>query len=84
MIPISWFTHNKRNYARDESSAPGAELSSLFMLTGKPHLPILQALKSRDLFEDKLTPRAKLLTEIQKIEYITNVKVIEGSSSIEI
>ena len=40
--------------------------------------------KSRDLFEDKLTPRAKMLSEIQKIEYITNVKVIEGSSSVEI
>ena len=40
--------------------------------------------KSRNLFEDKLTPRAKFLSEIQKIEYITNVKVIEGSSSVEI
>lgn len=40
--------------------------------------------KSRDIFEDKLTPRAKLLSEIQQINYITNVKVIEGSSSVEI
>lgn len=40
--------------------------------------------KSRELFEDKLTPRAKLLSGIQKIDYITNVKVIEGSSSVEI
>jgi len=40
--------------------------------------------KSRDLFEDKLTPKSKLISEIQKFEYITNVKVIEGSSSIEI
>ena len=40
--------------------------------------------KSRDVFEDKLTPRSKLLNEIQKIDYITNVKVIEGSSSVEI
>jgi len=40
--------------------------------------------KSREIFEDKLTPRANLLSEIQKIDYITNVKVIEGSSSVEI
>lgn len=40
--------------------------------------------KSRALFEDKLTPKAALLTEIQKFDYISNVKVIEGSSSVEI
>ena len=40
--------------------------------------------KSRDLFEDKLTPKAALLTEIQQFDYVTNVKVIEGSSSVEI
>ena len=40
--------------------------------------------KSREFFEDKLTPKATLLKEIQKLEYISNVKVIEGSSSIEI
>jgi len=36
------------------------------------------------VFEDKLTPKAQLLKEIQSINYITNIKVIEGSSSIEI
>lgn len=40
--------------------------------------------KARGVFEDKLTPRAALLSEIQKFDYITNVKIIEGSSSIEI
>ena len=40
--------------------------------------------KSREVFEDKLTPRAKLLSELQSISYIKNVKVIEGSSSVEI
>lgn len=40
--------------------------------------------KSREIFEDKLTPKAALLTEIQKFDYVTNVKVIEGSSSVEI
>ena len=40
--------------------------------------------KSRDLFQDKLTPKAALLTEIQKFDFISNVKVIEGSSSVEI
>lgn len=40
--------------------------------------------KSRELFEDKLTPKSALLSEIQKIGYINNIKVIEGSSSVEI
>ena len=40
--------------------------------------------RAKAVFEDKLTPKAKLLSEIQRIDYITNVKVIEGSSSVEI
>lgn len=40
--------------------------------------------RAKVIFEDKLTPKAKLLSEIQRIDYITNVKVIEGSSSVEI
>jgi hypothetical protein len=39
--------------------------------------------KTRDVFEDKLTPKSALLAEIQKFDFITNVKVIEGSSSVE-
>ncbi|TFF90918.1 MAG: DUF4956 domain-containing protein [Promethearchaeota archaeon] len=58
-----------------------------FIVTFKKKSPLLSLSsfkKSRDTFEDKLTPKAKLLAEIQKIPYIKNVKVIEGSSSIEI
>jgi len=58
-----------------------------FIVTFKQKSPLFSLSsfkKSREIFEDKLTPKANLLSEIQKIDYISNVKVIEGSSSIEI
>jgi len=58
-----------------------------FIVTFKEKSPLFSLSsfrKSRDIFEDKLTPKAKLLREIQKISYLTNVKVIEGSSSVEL
>ena len=58
-----------------------------FIVTFKQKSPLFSITsfkKSRNIFEDKLTPKAELLSEIQKIGYIKNVKVIEGSSSVEI
>ncbi|MFX0071064.1 MAG: DUF4956 domain-containing protein [Candidatus Hermodarchaeota archaeon] len=58
-----------------------------FIVTFKQKSPLLSLSsfkKSRNIFEEKLTPKSQLLAEIQKIPFIKNVKVIEGSSSIEI
>jgi len=58
-----------------------------FIVTFKEKSPLFSLSsfrKSRDIFEEKLTPKAKLLQEIQSITNITNVKVIEGSSSVEL
>ena len=58
-----------------------------FIVTFKQKSPLFSLTsfkKSREIFEDKLTPKAQLLREIQNFKYITHVKVIEGSSSVEI
>ena len=58
-----------------------------FIVTFKEKSPLFSLSsfkKNRNVFEDKLTPKSQLLREIQKINYISNVKVIEGSSSVEI
>jgi hypothetical protein len=58
-----------------------------FIVTFKQKSPLFSLSsfrKSRDIFEEKLSPKAKLLSDLQSISYIKNVKVIEGSSSVEI
>ena len=58
-----------------------------FIITFKQKSPLFSLSsfrKNRDVFEDKLTPKAQLLREIQKFDYVTNIRVIEGSSSVEI
>ncbi|MFX1445367.1 MAG: DUF4956 domain-containing protein [Promethearchaeota archaeon] len=58
-----------------------------FIITFKEKSPLFSVSslrKSRNIFEEKLSPRAKFLKEIQKFDFITNVRIIEGSSSVEI
>ncbi len=50
----------------------------------KKKTAILKKSKKREDLIDKLGPKSKLLSEIQKIEYITDIKLIEGSSAEEL
>ncbi|MHA2006723.1 MAG: DUF4956 domain-containing protein [Promethearchaeota archaeon] len=54
-----------------------------FIVTFKKKSKLLSIKKSRE-FAGELDSKAGLLSEIQKIPYVSNVKVIEGSSSVEI
>ena len=55
-----------------------------FIITFKKRRKLLTLKQKREVIEEYLTPKSALLKQLQDIKYITNVKVIEGSSSIEI
>ena len=55
-----------------------------FIITFKSKSNLSKVLKKGRTVHDKLDSKAALLSEIQKIEHISNVKIIDGSSSIEI
>ncbi|MBD3339993.1 MAG: DUF4956 domain-containing protein [Candidatus Lokiarchaeota archaeon] len=55
-----------------------------FIVTFKKKRKLLSLKDEREAFDDKLSPKSTLLKELQQINYISNVKVIEGSSSIEL
>jgi hypothetical protein len=54
-----------------------------FIVTFKQKTKLLSLKKSRGI-PMEIGSKAELLSEVQKIPYISNVKVIEGSSSVEI
>ena len=55
-----------------------------FIVTFKTKRRKLLTFNKREIVDEGLAPKSALLSELQKIEYITNIKVIEGSSSIEL
>ncbi len=55
-----------------------------FIITFKSRRKLLTFRKGREVFDETLTPKSSLLAELQKIQYIKNIKVIEGSSSLEL
>ena len=55
-----------------------------FVITFKAKKKLLSFRYKREMIGEALTPKATLINDLQKIQYITNVKVIEGSSSVEI
>ena len=46
-----------------------------FIVTFKARRKLLTFKKDREVFDDALTPKSALLSELQKVKYITNVKV---------
>jgi hypothetical protein len=54
-----------------------------FIVTFKKKSKLISLKKGREISKE-VGSKVDLLSEIQKIQYITNVKVIEGSSSVEI
>jgi hypothetical protein len=55
-----------------------------FIVTFKARRKLLSFKNKREVFDDALTPKSALLSELQSIASITNIKVIEGSSSVEL
>ena len=55
-----------------------------FIVTFKTKRKLLTFNKQREIFDEALAPKSALLSELQKVKYITNIKVIEGSSSVEL
>ena len=55
-----------------------------FIVTFKAKRKLLTFKAKRDIFDEALTPKSELISELQKVEYISNIKVIEGSSSVEL
>ena len=56
-----------------------------FIITFKTRRRSLFTFKAkREIFDDALTPKSELISELQQIKYITNIRVIEGSSSVEL
>ena len=54
-----------------------------FIVTFKRKTKLLSFKKQREISEE-LGSKVGLLSDVQKISYITNVKVIDGSNSVEI
>ena len=55
-----------------------------FVITLKAKRKLLSLKYKREMLGEVLSPKAALINDLQKIQYITNIKVIEGSSSVEI
>ncbi|MFX0186761.1 MAG: DUF4956 domain-containing protein [Candidatus Hodarchaeota archaeon] len=55
-----------------------------FIVTFKARRKLLNFKNKREVFDDSLTPKSALLSDLQSIAYITNIKVIEGSTSVEL
>ena len=79
------FIHHLKYYSLLSVDSVDAKTNRLsFIVTFKAKHKMFTFKKTREMFDEALTPKSALLSDLQRIEYITNVKVIEGSSSIEL